>query len=111
MEMMNGAVFYQKGIPLRFEKVSIPKVSSDEVLVKVSGCGICQSDLEYIDLGVPTFKKPPIILGHEAAGFICEVGDSVRGLKVGSPVLCASLFPVVFAVIAGRVGIMSVSIR
>jgi len=80
-------MFYEKGKPLRFEDVPIPEFGPDEVLVKVSACGICQSDMEYIYLGVPTFKKPPIILGHEAAGTISEVGDAVQGLKAGDPVL------------------------
>jgi alcohol dehydrogenase, propanol-preferring len=89
---MKAAMFYEKGKPLRFEDVSIPEIGPDEVLVKVSACGICQSDMEYIDLGVPTFKKPPIILGHEAAGTISEVGDAVQGLKAGDPVLCGNIY-------------------
>ena len=76
MQMMSAAVFHGRGMPLKFEEVPIPKVGADEVLVKVAACGICQSDLEYIDLGVPTFKKPPVILGHESAGIISEVGHS-----------------------------------
>lgn len=88
---MQAAVFYGKGKPLKFEEVSVPEIGADEVLVKVAGCGICQSDLEYIDLGVPTFKKPPIILGHEPAGTITRTGESVKGFKVGDSVLCSNI--------------------
>jgi propanol-preferring alcohol dehydrogenase len=56
---MKAAVFYGKGQPLKVQEVPIPEISPDEILVKVSGCGICQSDLEYIDLGVP--RKPLLL--------------------------------------------------
>lgn len=88
---MQAAVFYGKGKQLKFEEVPIPEIGADEVLVKVAGCGICQSDLEYIDLGVPTFQKPPIILGHEPAGIIDRIGESVKGFKVGDSVLCSNI--------------------
>lgn len=84
---MKAAVFYGKGQPLKFEEVPMPEIKDDEILVKVSGCGICQSDLEYIDLGVPTVTKPPMILGHESAGIVAKVGSSVKKFKVGDPVL------------------------
>jgi len=88
---MQAAVFYGKGKPLKFQEVPMPEIGAEEVLVKVAGCGICQSDLEYIDLGVSTFKKPPIILGHEPAGTITRIGASVKGLKVGDSVLCSNI--------------------
>ncbi len=88
---MKAAVFYGKGEALRYEDVPLPEIGDDEILVKVSGCGICQSDMEYIDLGVPTQKKPPIILGHESAGIISETGSSVNGFKVGDPVLLGNI--------------------
>lgn len=89
--MMQAARFYAKGEPLKLEEVPIPEIGADEVLVKVAGCGICQSDLEYIDLGVPTVKKPPITLGHEPAGTITKIGESVKGFKVGDTVLCSNI--------------------
>lgn len=49
---MKAAVFYGKGEPLKYEDVPLPEIADDDILVKVSGCGICQSDMEYIDLGV-----------------------------------------------------------
>jgi 6-hydroxycyclohex-1-ene-1-carbonyl-CoA dehydrogenase len=89
--MMQAARFYAKGEPLKVEEVPVPEVGADEVLVKVAGCGICQSDLEYIDLGVPTVKKPPITLGHEPAGTITKAGESVKGFKEGDTVLCGNI--------------------
>ncbi len=88
---MKAAVFYGQGIPLKVEEIPIPQIGPDELLVKVSGCGICQSDMEYIDLGVPTTKKPPIVLGHESAGIVSEVGSAVTGSKVGDSVLIGNI--------------------
>jgi 2-desacetyl-2-hydroxyethyl bacteriochlorophyllide A dehydrogenase len=48
--------------------------------------------LHYLDHGVPTFKTPPIILGHEAAGTISELGEGVADLKPGDRVLAPSVW-------------------
>ena len=88
---MKAAVFYGRGKPLKYEEIPTPEIGPDEILVKVIGCGICQSDMEYIDLGVPTSKKPPIVLGHESAGTVSELGESVTGLKIGAPVLLGNI--------------------
>jgi len=88
---MKAAVFYGPGRPLKFEDIPVPQIGPDDVLVRVSGCGICQSDMEYIDLGVPTIKKPPIVLGHESAGIVSDVGSSVNRLKAGDPVLMGNI--------------------
>ena len=88
---MKAAVFYSPGSPLKIEEIPVPEIGPDDILVKVSGCGICQSDMEYIDLGVPTVKKPPIVLGHESAGTVSDVGRSVTGLKAGDPVLMGNI--------------------
>ncbi len=88
---MKAAVFYGKGTSLKIEEGPVPEIGQDEILVKVAGCGICQSDMEYIDLGVPTMKKPPLILGHESAGTVSEIGESVTNVKVGDPVLLGNI--------------------
>jgi 6-hydroxycyclohex-1-ene-1-carbonyl-CoA dehydrogenase len=50
--------------PGKLTKVSIPvpSLASDEVLVKVAGCGVCHTDLGYFYDGVPTVQKPPLTL-------------------------------------------------
>jgi len=88
---MKAAVFHGTGTPLKIEEIPTPEIGPEEILVKVEGCGICQSDMEYIDLGVPTAKKPPLVLGHESAGTVSEIGSSVTGLKVGDPVLMGNI--------------------
>ena len=84
---MKAAVFYGPNEPLRIEEVPTPQIGPGEILVKVAACGCCHTDLHYIDGHVPTFKKPPMILGHEISGHIAEVGDGVTNFKVGDRVL------------------------
>ncbi len=84
---MKAAVYYGPNQPLKIEEVPRPEPGEDEVLVKVAACGVCHTDLHYIDHGVPTFKEPPMILGHEASGIIEEAGSRVSGWKAGDRVL------------------------
>ncbi len=71
------------------ELVDAPKPvpGPGEIVVKVVACGVCHTDLHYTDHGVPTAKKPPIILGHEASGLVDEVGPQVTAWKPGDRVL------------------------
>jgi 6-hydroxycyclohex-1-ene-1-carbonyl-CoA dehydrogenase len=89
--MMRAAVFYGPHQPLRIESVPEPELNRDEVLVKVAACGLCHTDLHYIDHDVPTVKKPPLILGHEAAGTIALVGLEVDNVREGDRVLLPTL--------------------
>ncbi|MCP1996147.1 NAD(P)-dependent alcohol dehydrogenase [Flavobacterium sp. HSC-61S13] len=61
-----------------------PKPSGDQVLIKIAGAGVCHSDLHVIDHGT---VPGPFTLGHENAGYIEEVGESVSGYKKGDAVL------------------------
>jgi L-iditol 2-dehydrogenase len=62
-----------------------PRPAADEVLVAVKACGICGSDVHGMD-GSTGRRRPPIIMGHEAAGVIQEVGPDVCGWQVGDRV-------------------------
>lgn len=84
---MKAAVFYGPNQPLKIEEVPVPKIGDGEILVKVAACGLCHTDISYIDHGVPTFKKPPLILGHEISGIVEEVSADVTNFKVGDRVL------------------------
>ncbi len=63
-----------------------PKPSSGEVVVKVVASGVCHSDL-HIARGEFESVRYPITLGHEAAGYVYEVGEGVTRLKKGEPVV------------------------
>lgn len=80
--MFNGT----KG-PLEIQEIETPKAGPDDILVKIAACGVCHTDLHYTDHGTPTFKQPPMILGHEPSGHIAEVGSNVQKFKEGDRVL------------------------
>lgn len=84
---MKAAIFHGPHQPLRIEDYPTPSIKPHEVLVKVAACGVCHTDLHYIDHGVPTFKKPPLILGHEASGTVAQAGIDVKNFKEGERVL------------------------
>lgn len=62
-----------------------PQIANDEVLVRVRTCGICGSDIHGMD-GSSGRRVPPIIMGHEAAGVIAEVGKDVTDWITGERV-------------------------
>jgi L-iditol 2-dehydrogenase len=62
-----------------------PEVGAGEVLVEVAACGICGSDVHGYD-GSSGRRIPPLVMGHEAAGVVAEVGAEVSGFAVGDRV-------------------------
>ncbi|MBI5368102.1 MAG: zinc-binding dehydrogenase [Planctomycetes bacterium] len=87
MATMKAAIFHGSGKPLTIEQVPVPEIGPGEILVKVAACGLCHTDLHYLDHDVPTFRKPPLILGHEASGTIARVAPGVKGWAEGDRVL------------------------
>ena len=73
---------------LRIEDDVVPEVSADEVEVKIAVGGVCGSDLHYYNHGGfgAVRLKQPMILGHEVAGIISQVGADVSHLSVGDHV-------------------------
>src|SRR6266478_4572439 len=68
-----------------YEDVAVPSPAAEEVLVAVKACGICGSDVHGMD-GSTGRRRPPIIMGHEAAGVIMSTGIGVNNWKVGDRV-------------------------
>jgi len=88
---VKAAVFHGSGEPLTIEDLPTPLPGPGEALVRVAGCGMCHTDLHYLDHGVKTFKPPPLVLGHEAAGTVEGVGAAVEGTAEGDRVLIPSV--------------------
>ena len=88
---MKAAVLIEPGKPLVIEQVNISKPGPHEVLIRTAACGLCHSDLHFIE---GTYPHPlPAIPGHEAAGIVEAVGSEVRSVKVGDAVItCLSAF-------------------
>ncbi|MFH1909408.1 MAG: zinc-binding dehydrogenase [Chloroflexota bacterium] len=70
---------------LEVRDVPVPQIEAGEVLVRVRACGICGSDLKIQDDQHP--NTPPVVIGHEFAGELVEVGGGVSGWKVGDRVV------------------------
>lgn len=83
---MKAARFYRPNEPLRIEEVPVPDLGPDEVMVEVKAVGLCGSDV-HIMKGETLPGKTPIILGHESAGVIAQVGQTVEGWQVGDRVV------------------------
>ncbi|OGS49667.1 MAG: hypothetical protein A3K65_09585 [Euryarchaeota archaeon RBG_16_68_12] len=88
---MRAAVFHGPGKALAIEEVPTPVAGPGEVLLRVAACGICRTDLHYLH-GTPTFKAPPLILGHEISGTIAAVGPGVEPFKAGDKALVPPVF-------------------
>ena len=89
---MKAAVFHGAHQPLSLEDIPTPTPQAGELLIKVAGCGVCHTDLHYIDHDVPTFKKPPMILGHEVSGVVAAIGSSPNHFKEGDRVLIPAVY-------------------
>ena len=85
---MRVAMYYNNN-DIRIEELTVPKISPDELLVKVWASGVCGSDvLEWYRV-----PKAPLVLGHEIAGEIVEVGSRVENWKVGDRVFVSHHVP------------------
>ncbi|MCP4726447.1 MAG: alcohol dehydrogenase catalytic domain-containing protein [bacterium] len=84
---MKAAIFHGAKKPLSFEDIDKPVPGPDDILVKIAACGVCHTDLHYIDHGTPTYKQPPMILGHEPSGHVAEAGANVKKFKEGDRVV------------------------
>jgi L-iditol 2-dehydrogenase len=77
------AVVYRGANDLRVETLPVPRIGSEEMLVKVAVCGVCPTDIKKIHYGT---VPPPRIFGHETAGTIVRLGARVRGFRLGQRV-------------------------
>ena len=71
--------------PVVVEEIEVAAPRTGEVMVKLAACGVCHSDLSATNGTIPF--PPPLILGHEGAGVIIEVGPGVSDFAVGDHVL------------------------
>src|SRR5712692_2719938 len=81
----DAAVLHQARSPLVIERVDAAALGRSDVLVRVRAAGLCHTDLEVID---GSLRYPmPIVLGHEAAGVIEQVGSAVEKVRTGDHVV------------------------
>jgi len=75
---------YVETKPVEVVEVELDPPGPGEVLVEMKAAGVCHSDLSIVNGTRP--RPTPMVLGHEAAGIVAEVGDGVTSLKVGDHV-------------------------
>jgi threonine dehydrogenase-like Zn-dependent dehydrogenase len=80
---MRAAVYREKG-RLAVEERAVPEPGPDEVLLRVSHCGVCGSDLHLVIEG---WGRPDSIGGHEYSGRVAALGAGVSGWRLGEPVV------------------------
>ena len=79
-----AAVCRAWGEPITVETIQVAPPKRNEVTIKVAACGVCHSDLSAATGKIQ--YPPPLVLGHEAAGVVIEVGEGVTDLKEGDHV-------------------------
>ena len=88
---MKAAVFREVNQPMEIEEVELADPGPREVVVRTKAAGVCHSDLHFYNGTYP--GQTPVVLGHESAGVVEEVGRDVTYVKPGDHVItCLSVF-------------------
>lgn len=82
---MKAAVLPKKGEAVELREIPIPKPSARQLLVKVSACGVCRTDVHLIDAQLPNIKYP-LIPGHQIVGRVVKKGKLVKKFNLGDRV-------------------------
>jgi len=82
---MKAAVLYENNKPLQVEEVTLDEPQSQEVMVRMAATGVCHTDIHFIKGEMPIGL--PVVLGHEGAGIVEEVGPGVTNLQPGDHVI------------------------
>ena len=75
---------FEKPHQLNVTHKDVRKLNNDEVLVKVTACGVCGTDLHIVEGS--SRSSPPVVLGHEYAGIVADAGKESNGFTVGDHV-------------------------
>jgi propanol-preferring alcohol dehydrogenase len=82
---MRAMVMEKAKAPLVQRDVPKPKAGTGQLLLRVSACAVCRTDLHIVD-GELTEPKLPLILGHQIAGRVEQLGENVTGFSIGDRV-------------------------
>jgi S-(hydroxymethyl)glutathione dehydrogenase/alcohol dehydrogenase len=82
---IHAAILWEQGLPLSVEPAELDAPGPGEVLVELQAAGVCHSDLHPARGDWPA--KTPLVLGHEGAGIVREIGPAVTSLKAGDHVV------------------------
>ena len=88
---MKAAVFREVNVPMEVEEIDVAKPGPREVLVRTAAAGVCHSDMHFFNGTYPGVM--PMVLGHESAGVVEQVGADVHYVAPGDHVItCLSVF-------------------
>ena len=82
---MRAMILEKPREPLRAAEIPTPKPAANEILIRVSACGVCRTDLHVVD-GELAKPKLPLVPGHEIVGYVAERGRNARRFKIGQRV-------------------------
>jgi len=82
---MRAMVLHRPGRALELENIPVPRPSAGELLLKITACGICRTDLHVVD-GELTEAKLPLVPGHQIVGIVQESAPGVEGFTPGDRV-------------------------
>lgn len=82
---MRAMVLTAPGTPLRATDMALPSLASEQMLIKVSACGVCRTDLHVCDGELPN-PKLPLVPGHEVVGTVVARGDRAERFSIGERV-------------------------
>jgi alcohol dehydrogenase, propanol-preferring len=85
MNMMRAMVLDRPGRPLVMRERPVPQPAAGEILVELSACGVCRTDLHVVDGELP-HPKLPIVPGHEIVGRVAKLGGGAEGFTIGQRV-------------------------
>jgi alcohol dehydrogenase, propanol-preferring len=85
MNTMRAMVLDRPGRPLVSRERPLPQPAAGEMLVEVSACGVCRTDLHVVDGELPR-PKLPIVPGHEIVGRVAKLGSGAEGFTIGQRV-------------------------
>jgi S-(hydroxymethyl)glutathione dehydrogenase/alcohol dehydrogenase len=83
---IRAAVLEEFGAPLELQELELAEPQAGEVLVRLTACGVCHTDL-YTASGADPSGYAPTVLGHEGAGVVERVGEGVRDVERGDHVV------------------------
>ncbi|RAU98979.1 S-(hydroxymethyl)mycothiol dehydrogenase [Mycolicibacter senuensis] len=84
-QTVRGVISREKGKPVEVTDIVIPDPGANDVVVAITACGVCHTDLTYRDGGIN--DSYPFLLGHEAAGTVEAVGSAVTAVAPGDFVI------------------------
>ena len=84
-QQVQAVISRAKDAPVELVTITVPDPGPGEAVVKIQACGVCHTDLHYVQGGIG--EDYPYLLGHEAAGIVESVGEGVRDLEPGDYVI------------------------